>query len=120
MWRSCFGMGQSCSGIPSNRWRGRHRCSKRPGSCCLCTGVAGSLVVAAVVMFAVNIAMTLRTRAEKFARGLPVKLTTRIAELLEVYPEMRPVLIHGGLAGLAAMRQNPPRFVTLDFAARRH
>jgi hypothetical protein len=33
---------------------------------------------------------------------------------------MRPVLIHNGLGGLAAMRQNPPRFVTIEFAARRH
>jgi hypothetical protein len=30
------------------------------------------------------------------------------------------VLIHGGLGGLAAMPDNPPRFVTLEFAARRH
>jgi hypothetical protein len=45
---------------------------------------------------------------------------TRVADLLEVYPDLRPVLIHGGLGGLASMRHNPPRFVTLEFAARRH
>ncbi len=84
------------------------------------SGVAGALVFAAVVMFAVNIALTLRTRAEKFVRGAEVKPTTRVAELLEVYPELRPVLIHNGLAGLAAMNHNPPRFVTIEFAARRH
>ncbi|HVM60302.1 MAG TPA: hypothetical protein VMV72_05480 [Verrucomicrobiae bacterium] len=81
---------------------------------------AGISVFAALVMFAVNMAMTLRTRAEKFARGSVVKLTTRVAELLEAYPETRPVLIHGGLAGLAAMQHDPPRFVTIEFAARRH
>jgi hypothetical protein len=81
---------------------------------------AGTLVFAAVVMFTVNLALTLRTQAEKFTRDSPVKPTTRVAELLEVYPDLRPVLIHGGLGGLAAMRHNPPRFVTLEFAARRH
>jgi hypothetical protein len=84
------------------------------------SAIAGFLVFAALVMFAVNIAMTLRTRAEKFTRDSIVKLTTRITELLEIHPEIRPVLIHGGLAGLAAMQHNPPRFVTIEFAARRH
>jgi len=84
------------------------------------SGIAGYLVFAALVMFAVNIAMTLRTRAEKFIKGSIVKLTTRVAELLEVHPEIRPVLIHGGLGGLAAMQHDPPRFVTIEFAARRH
>jgi uncharacterized protein involved in response to NO len=84
------------------------------------SGIGGFLVFAALVMFAINIAMTLRTKAEKFTRDAEVKPTTRITELLEVYPEMRPVLIHGGLSGLATMRHNPPRFVTIEFAARRH
>jgi len=84
------------------------------------SGIAGFSVFAALVMFAVNIAMTLRTRAESFTRNSIVKLTTRITELLEIHPEIRPVLIHGGLAGLAAMDHNPPRFVTIEFAARRH
>ena len=84
------------------------------------SGIAGFSVFAALVMFAVNIAMTLRTRAEKFTRDSIVKLTTRITELLEIHPETRPVLIHGGLGGLAAMQHNPPRFVTIEFAARRH
>ena len=86
----------------------------------LWAGAAGSLVVTAVVLFVINLALTLRTKAEEFTRESVVKITTRVAELLEVYPELRPVLIHGGLAGLAAMRHNPPRFVTLEFAARRH
>ena len=81
---------------------------------------AGLSVFAALVMFAINMLMTLRARAEKFSRGSLVKMTTRVAELLEVYPETRPVLIHGGLAGLAAMEHEPPRFVTIEFAARRH
>ncbi len=84
------------------------------------TAGAGILLMVAVVMFAVNIARTLRVKAEKYARGQPVKLTTRVRELLEVAPELRPALIHNGLAGLAAMRHNPPRFVTIEFAARRH
>lgn len=82
--------------------------------------VAGVCVLAAIVMFAWNIAHTLRVKAETFTRESAVKLTTRVAELLETYPDLRPVLIHGGLAGLAAMKHNPPRFVTLEFAARRH
>jgi cbb3-type cytochrome oxidase subunit 1 len=84
------------------------------------SGVAGYLVFAALVMFAVNIALTLRTRAEKFTHESIVTLTTRVTELLEIHPDIRPVLIHGGLAGLAAMQHNPPRFVTIEFAARRH
>ena len=84
------------------------------------SGIAGYLVFAALIMFAINIGMTLATRAEKFTRESVVKLTTRVAELLEVYPELRPVLMHGGLAGLAAMQHDPPRFVTIEFAARRH
>jgi cbb3-type cytochrome oxidase subunit 1 len=84
------------------------------------SGIAGFLVFAALVMFAVNIAMTLRTRAEKFTRESIVKLTTRVTELLEIHPDIRPVLIHGGLGGLAAMQHDPPRFVTIEFAARRH
>jgi len=84
------------------------------------SGIAGYLVFAALMMFAVNIATTLRTRAEKFTKESIVKLTTRVTELLEVHPEIRPVLIHGGLGGLAAMQHDPPRFVTIEFAARRH
>lgn len=81
---------------------------------------AGILTFAAVVMFAVNLALTLRVKAERYVRGQPVKLTTRVTELLEAAPELRPVLIHNGLTGLATMRHNPPRFVTIEFAARRH
>jgi hypothetical protein len=84
------------------------------------SGIAGGLVFAALVMFAVNIAMTLRSRAETFTRDSTVKLTTRVTELLEVHPGLRPVLIHNGLSGLATMRHDPPRFVTIEFAARRH
>jgi hypothetical protein len=64
--------------------------------------------------------MTLRTKAEPFTRESSVKLNTRVTELREIWPELRPVLIHGGLSGLAKMRGNPPRFVTIEFAARRH
>lgn len=81
---------------------------------------SGWCVAAAIAVFAWNLWMTLRVKAEKFVKGGAVKLNTRVAELLEVYPDLKPVLIHGGLGGLAAMRHNPPRFVTLEFAARRH
>ncbi|HUI05532.1 MAG TPA: hypothetical protein VL486_00850 [Verrucomicrobiae bacterium] len=84
------------------------------------SGIAGWLVFMALVMFAVNIGMTLRSKTEPFTRDSVVTPTTRVAELLEVYPAMRPVLIHGGLSGLATMRHHPPRFVTIEFAARRH
>jgi hypothetical protein len=81
---------------------------------------SGWCVAAAVGLFAWNLWMTLRVKAEKFTRASLAQLNTRVAELLEVYPDLRPVLIHGGLGGLASMRHNPPRFVTLEFAARRH
>lgn len=83
-------------------------------------GIAGWLVFAALAMFAVNAVMTLRTRHEAYRRGEPVGLNTRVAELLEADPVSRSVLIQHGLVGLAAMRHNPPRFVTLEVAARRH
>jgi len=84
------------------------------------SGIAGWFVFSALVMFAINIGMTLRSKAEKFTRDSEVKLTTRVTELLEVCPDLRPVLIHGGLSGLATMWHNPPRFVTIELAARRH
>jgi uncharacterized protein involved in response to NO len=84
------------------------------------SGIAGGLVLMAVVMFAVNIALTLRRQHVPFTATAAVTLHTRVAELLEVFPWIRPALIHAGLAGLATMRQNPPRFVTIEFAARRH
>lgn len=83
--------------------------------------VAGWLVLAAVVLFAWNIAMTLRVKAEKFTRDSVVKLNTRVTEMLEVWPDLRPVLIHNGLSVLTRLgNRNPPRFVTIEFAARRH
>lgn len=84
------------------------------------SGVAGWLTFLALAMFAWNLTATLRVTAEKFTRESFVTAQTRVTELLEVRPELRPVLIHGGLGGLAAMRHNPPRFVTIEFAARRH
>lgn len=84
------------------------------------SGLGGWLVFVAVLLFAFNMWMTLRTPHEPYRRGQPVTLQTRVTELLEAHPDLRPVLIHSGLAGLRTMRHNPPRFVTLEFAARRH
>lgn len=84
------------------------------------SGIAGTCAFAALVCFAVNLFQTLRSRAVKFVRGAAVEPTTRVADLLEAYPTIRPVLIHGGLSGLATLRHGPPRFVTIEFAARRH
>ena len=84
------------------------------------TVVGGYCALAALLMFVWNIYQTLRVRAEKFTAHSLVSLQTRVTELLETFPELRPVLIHGGLSGLATMQYNPPRFVTLEFAARRH
>jgi len=81
---------------------------------------SGWCVAAAIALFAWNLWMTLRVKAEKFTKDTLAQPNTRVTELLEVYPDLRPVLIHGGLGGLASMRHNPPRFVTLEFAARRH
>lgn len=86
----------------------------------LWSAAAGYAVFAALLMFALNLALTLRVQHEAYTAGQPVGPNTRVAELLEVYPWLRPVLIHNGLGGLAARRHNPPRFVTIEFAARRH
>ncbi len=85
------------------------------------SAIAGYSVFAALVMFAVNIAMTLRTRAEKFSTRIDCQVDDpRAPNCSKVYPEIRPVLIHGGLGGLTTMSHDPPRFVTIEFAARRH
>lgn len=83
-------------------------------------GAAGTLVLAALAVAAWNLAMTLLAATEPFTPQSLVKPNTRVAEILEVRPELRPVLIHGGLSGLASMSHGPPRFVTVEFAARRH
>ncbi|MBI5396303.1 MAG: hypothetical protein HZA91_13485 [Verrucomicrobia bacterium] len=83
-------------------------------------GVGGTLVLSAVIIAAWNLGMTLLASAETFTPKSLVRPNTRVAEILEVRPELRPVLVHGGLSGLASMTHNPPRFVTVEFAARRH
>lgn len=86
----------------------------------LWAGAAGSAASAAVVLWTLNLIQTLRVRAERYRAGAPVRPSTRVAELLEALPALRPVLIQQGLTGLAGMHQQPPRFVTLEWAARRH
>ena len=83
-------------------------------------GVGGMLVLVAMTVAAWNLGMTLLASAEPFTLRTLVKPNTRVTEILEVRPELRPVLIEGGLSGLATMTHNPPRFVTVEFAARRH
>jgi len=83
-------------------------------------GIGGALVLSAMLAAAWNLGMTLLASAEPFTLRSLVKPNTRVAEILEVRPELRPLLIRGGLAGLANMVHPPPRFVTVEFAARRH
>jgi hypothetical protein len=83
-------------------------------------GAGGTLVLAAMAVAAWNLAMTLLASAEPFTLKSLVKPNTRVAEILEVRPELRPLLISGGLSGIANMIHPPPRFVTVEFAARRH
>jgi len=71
------------------------------------------------MMFSWNVIMTLRKEAELFTCESVVKRGTRVVDLLEVWPNLRPLLIHGGLSGLAKMKV-PPRFVTIELASRRH
>jgi hypothetical protein len=86
----------------------------------LWAGLAGSSATAAVVLFALNLGGTLYARPHPYRAGAPVNPSTRVAELLEALPALRPVLIAHGLTGLATMGHRPPRFVTLEFAATRH
>ncbi|MCL5102608.1 MAG: DUF1858 domain-containing protein, partial [Armatimonadetes bacterium] len=44
---------------------------------------------------------------------------TRVADILDLYPQARRVLIDAGFSHMAAIPR-PPRFVTLGFAANRH
>lgn len=83
-------------------------------------GATGYFVLGAVMIAAWNLGMTLRAKVAAFTRDSLVMLNSRVADILDVWPDLRPVMIHNGLPGLAKMRGNPPRFVTVEFAARRH
>jgi uncharacterized protein involved in response to NO len=83
------------------------------------TGLSGYLELTAMVIFSWNIVMTLRGAQDAFAEDHMVRPSTRVADILDLYPEARAVLIEAGFSHMAAIAK-PPRFVTLEFAANRH
>lgn len=82
-------------------------------------GISGYLELTAMGIFAWNIVKTLREQEDTFLQDHWIKPTTRVADILDLYPETRLALIEAGFAHMASIPR-PPRFVTLDFAAKRH
>jgi uncharacterized protein involved in response to NO len=82
------------------------------------TGLSGYLELTAMIMFGWNIIKTLKEKEDEFLEDQCVRPTTRVADILDLYPETRETLIEAGLSQLGKVK--PPRFVTLEFAARRH
>ncbi|MDO8588436.1 MAG: NnrS family protein [Armatimonadota bacterium] len=83
------------------------------------TGISGYLELTAMGIFAWNIVKTLRDREDVFLQDHIIRPSTRVADLLDLYPETRLALIEAGFSHLAAIPR-PPRFVTLGFASKRH
>ncbi|MBI2876350.1 MAG: NnrS family protein [Candidatus Tectomicrobia bacterium] len=87
----------------------------------LLVGVSGYLELSALALFGWNIFQTLREASgEDFLKDRAVSGGTRVADLLDACPEVRSLLVRLGLEGLRAEGHRVPRFITLDFAARRH
>ena len=83
------------------------------------TGVSGYLELTAMGLFAWNMVKTLREQEDKFLEDHIIRTGTRVADVLDLYPETRLALIEAGFTHMASMPR-PPRFVTLGFAAKRH
>jgi len=81
-------------------------------------GLSGYLELTAMAIFGWNIIKTLREKEDAFLQDHCVRPTTRVADILDAYPQARAALIDAGLSQLANMK--PPRFVSLEFAAQRH
>ncbi|MDO8682617.1 MAG: NnrS family protein [Armatimonadota bacterium] len=82
-------------------------------------GISGYLELTAMGIFGWNIIKTLRDQKDTFLEDHIIKPSTRVADILDLYPQTRLALIEAGFNHLAAIPR-PPRFVTLDFAAKRH
>jgi uncharacterized protein involved in response to NO len=83
------------------------------------TGVSGYLELTAMGIFAWNIVKTLREQEDTFLQDHEIKSSTRVADILDLYPETRLALIEAGFSHMASIPR-PPRFVTLGFAAKKH
>ncbi|MCL5105050.1 MAG: NnrS family protein [Armatimonadetes bacterium] len=82
-------------------------------------GLSGYLELTAMVIFSWNIVKTLRETQDTFLEDHVVTPATHVADILDIYPQARSVLIDAGFSHMAAIPR-PPRFVTLEFAANRH
>jgi uncharacterized protein involved in response to NO len=82
-------------------------------------GISGYLELTAMGIFAWNIVKTLREQEDTFLQDHQIKSSTRLADILDLYPETRLALIEAGFSHMASIPR-PPRFVTLGFAAKRH
>lgn len=82
-------------------------------------GLSGYLELTAMAIFAWNIVKTLRGAQDTFLEDHIARSSTRVADILDLYPQARQVLIEAGFSHMAAIPK-PPRFVTLEFAANRH
>lgn len=83
------------------------------------TGISGYLELTAMGLFAWNMVKTLREQTDCFLEDHIITPLTHVADILDLYPETRLALIEAGFSHMASMPR-PPRFVTLDFAAKRH
>jgi len=83
-------------------------------------GASGWLELTALALFSWNIWKSIKDEAEDaFLVDHIVRPETKVADIIELYPELRLALIECGLSHLASIPR-PPRFVSLGFAARRH
>ncbi|OFX13231.1 MAG: hypothetical protein A2Z18_08265 [Armatimonadetes bacterium RBG_16_58_9] len=82
-------------------------------------GLSGYLELAAMAVFSWNIIKTLCDAPDTFLEDHVVTPRTRVADILDIYPQARLALIEAGFTHMADMPR-PPRFVTLGFAAGRH
>lgn len=82
-------------------------------------GVSGYLELTAIAFFAVSIWRTMSEKEDAFLSDHVVRPSTKVANVLDLYPATRLLLISAGLTHLASIPK-VPGFVTVGFAAKRH
>ncbi len=82
-------------------------------------GSSGFLELIVLSLFSYNIVQTLRVTTTEFVKERVVNPQTRVAEILDVYPELKDSFISLGFKHLANT-DKIPGFVTVKFAAQRH
>jgi len=82
-------------------------------------GSSGYVELIALILFSYNIFQTLRATTTSFVEDRVVQPQTKVAEILDIYPELKDSFIQLGFKHLAGL-DRVPGFVTLKFAAQRH